>query len=219
MSSDIPDQFVKIHLLTPLTAAEEASFLSAITQPRDKYDDDYIKPVLVPWPSPTPGSVESDLVPLYKRLLAARGEDEYHTFFYFADRRSISEGSTIIAERDWYSICISDVASQQLSKIADEEGIELPTRDWHEMDGVAEALTDEIIERGVAWGREKGSCWRASFANLDIGNMSMWELVDEVHGGKTEVLLDPEWDRGPFVRRLREEMGRLKENGAWEKGE
>ncbi|WYZ43419.1 hypothetical protein EsH8_VI_001118 [Colletotrichum jinshuiense] len=75
-------------------------------------------------------------------------------------------------------------------------------------------MVDELITRGVAWGRQPGPEWKASFSNLEIGNMNMDELV-ELSGEEVHALQDADWDKQHFLKRLKEEIEKWKENGRW----
>ncbi|KAF9878289.1 hypothetical protein CkaCkLH20_04327 [Colletotrichum karsti] len=213
--SDIEPVYIKIYMLTKLTPEEEKTYLAAITAPLEEdVDDSWVRPSLVPWPCDTDGSVETDLLRLYKQRTTPNPEDDncVRPFCFFADRQSVEEGGTILVDRDLYTLRISKEASERHSALADEAGIELPARDWSRMLALMERVSEEMLGWGVAWGREPGACWRPSWMNLDISNMMMRELV-EFHGGEVKILRDPEWDSGPFVRKLKVELEKMKEEG------
>ncbi|KAF6837668.1 hypothetical protein CMUS01_04938 [Colletotrichum musicola] len=210
----LEDTFVKIYMLTKLTKAEEKNFLAAITAP-DVEPLEWVKPELVRWGSDADGTVHDDLLPLYKKRAAEEGKDA-RPFCFFADRQSVEEGGTIVAGRDWYTLCHSEEARRLMLERADEHGVELPGRDRRVLNGLERGLEGELVKRGVVWGREPGPAWMLDWANLDVVNMTLSEIV-EFHGGEVQVLIEPEWDVEMFVKRLREEVEKMKGKGNQEK--
>lgn len=129
-----PLEFVKIYMLTPLTEEEEKHFLEQINPTSVDGDTDYdstvqwIVPQLVHWTSQKDGSVEQDLLPLFKKHCNDTGNKAGEQV-WLADRQSVDEGSTIVAHRDWYSMGISTDAGEFYSKLAAEHGIEISASD------------------------------------------------------------------------------------------
>ncbi|KAL0934442.1 uncharacterized protein CTRU02_211241 [Colletotrichum truncatum] len=209
-NEEIPQEYVKIYLLTKLTPSEEANYLKAISEPVDGFDDSWLHPQLVEWTSKTDGTLEKDMLHLYKKREAER-EREYNAFYYFADRKSVDEGSTILVDRDFGTSELVKEAGELLFKLASDNGIELPAVDWSNMDDELEGLVGEMVSWGVAWGRERGPSWKSSWTNLDIGNMNIIELV-ELHGGEVKLLMDPDWDCESLLTRLRTYSVKTREN-------
>lgn len=77
-------------MLTKLTEDEEKRYLDILTAPQ--YDWDWVHPRLVPWTFDGEGTVDEDILPLYKDII-----DE-QTFCFFADRQSVQEGGTILVD-------------------------------------------------------------------------------------------------------------------------
>ncbi|KAF6788762.1 hypothetical protein CSOJ01_14943 [Colletotrichum sojae] len=209
----LEDTFVKIYMLTKLTDAEEENFLAAITAP-DVEPLEWVKPELVRWGSDVDATVHDDLLPLYKKRAAEEGKDA-RPFCFFADRRSVEEGGTIVAGRDWYTLCHSQEARRLMLEMADEHGVELPGRDRGVLNRLERELKGDLVKRGVVWGREPGPAWRLDWANLDVVNMMLSEIV-EFHGNEVQVLVDSEWDVEMFVKRLGEEVEKMKGRGEQE---
>ncbi|KAK1710679.1 hypothetical protein BDP67DRAFT_520538, partial [Colletotrichum lupini] len=199
--------FVPVYMLTKLTNEEEKAFTSAISALEEVVaeEDDYLRPKLVHWTSDVDGTVEKDLLPMNKKLeLETTLESQSH-FFFYADRRSVEDGGTIVAGHDWGILCISRRANQRFTKFCQERGISLPTGGWKSMDAIIVQLTEEIVTWGVTWGRQPGPSWKSAYQNLDLNNMQMSELIG-MHGEEINVLEDSDWDAQTFEKRLREEL-------------
>ncbi|UQC90616.1 uncharacterized protein CLUP02_16146 [Colletotrichum lupini] len=179
--------FVPVYMLTKLTNEEEKAFTSAISALEEVVaeEDDYLRPKLVHWTSDV-------------------DESQSH-FFFYADRRSVEDGGTIVAGHDWGTLCISRRANQRFTNFCQERGISLPTGGWKSMDAIIVQLTEEIITWGVTWGRQPGPSWKSAYQNLDLNNMQMSELIG-MHGEEINVLEDSDWDAQTFEKRLREEL-------------
>ncbi|KAI8271051.1 hypothetical protein K4K58_004054 [Colletotrichum sp. SAR11_239] len=203
---DIDAEYVKIYMMTKLTEEEEQKYLKSIDGTVGQDEGSWVHPKLVPWTSDTDGTTDKDLLQYYKKVKEEEGsEAEFYGFF--ADRKSVEEGGTILVDRAWYALCTSKKASEQISKLARDNGIEMTAKDWMSMPGYAEDLMDLALERGIVWGREAGSQWKSDWMNLDVSNMDTGELLED----EFEIVLDPDWDAASFWGRLREELDKSKE--------
>ncbi|OHF03075.1 hypothetical protein CORC01_01459 [Colletotrichum orchidophilum] len=211
MADKIPYEFVPVYMLTKLTDEEEKTFVSIIAAREEGVaeEDDYVRPKLVYWTADADGTIENDLVPLHRKL-EAESELDYHSFFFYADRKSVEDGGTILASRDWGTLCISKTATQKFTKFCKEKDIKLPRGGWSHIDGLIVNLTKDIITWGVTWGRQPGPQWKSSHQNLDLANMQMSELI-EMHGEQVQILEDDEWDAQGFSERLRKELDKIKD--------
>ncbi|KAL2877181.1 hypothetical protein SGCOL_007576 [Colletotrichum sp. CLE4] len=210
MADTMSYDFVTVYMLTKLTKEEE-TFTSAISAPEEGVaeEDDYLRPKLVHWTSDVDGTVEKDLLPLNKKF-ASESTLKSQSFFFYADRKSVEDGGTIVAGHDWGTLCISKRANQKFSKFCQERDISLPRGGWKEMDAFIVALTEQIITWGVTWGRQPGPYWKSAYQNLDLNNMQMSELID-MHGEEIHILEDADWDAQTLEKRLREELDKIKD--------
>lgn len=212
---------LKIYLLTRLTEEERTAYLSKLQRGIESDGGGgSIKLHLVDWPAEqeADGSVEGgDLLRLYKQHEAeeykAADPDGAALFQYFADRQSVDTDTVIQADRDWYTLICSDGAEEEITKLVEEDGgISLSEVDWH-VEGAAETFGDDLLRRGVTWGRiPVGGLW-SSWCNLDLGNMGADEII-ELFGGSMAVSRDPGWDAGVFLEKVREEVRKMKEEQA-----
>ncbi|EXF72984.1 hypothetical protein CFIO01_04690 [Colletotrichum fioriniae PJ7] len=212
MADTIEYDFVPVYMLTKLTKEEEETFTSAISALEEDVaeEDDYLRPKLVHWTSDVDGTVENDLLPMNKKLESENTLESQSHFFFYADRKSVEDGGTIVAGHDWGTLCISRRANQKFTKFCQDRGISLPRRGWKDMDAIIVELTEEIITWGMTWGRQPGPSWKSAYQNLDLNNMQMSELID-MHGEKINILEDVEWDAQTFEKRLREELDKIKD--------
>ncbi|KAK1471385.1 hypothetical protein CTAM01_16545 [Colletotrichum tamarilloi] len=212
MADTIEYDFVPVYMLTKLTNEEEEAFTSAISALEEGVaeEDDYLRPKLVHWTSDVDGTVEKDLLPMNKKLELETALESQSHFFFYADRKSVEDGGTIVAGHDWGTLCISRRANQRFTKFCQERGISLPTGGWKSMDAIIVQLTEEIITWGVTWGRQPGPSWKSAYQNLDLNNMQMSELIG-MHGEEINVLEDSDWDAQTFEKRLREELDKIKD--------
>ncbi|KAE9581516.1 hypothetical protein CGCF415_v009909 [Colletotrichum fructicola] len=205
---DIDAEYVKIYMMIKLTEEEEQKYLKSIDGTVGQDEGSWVHPKLVPWTSDTDGIPDKDLLEYYKGIKEEEGsESEFYGFF--ADRKSVEEGGTILVDRAWYALCTSKKASEQISELARDNGIEMTAKDWMSMPGYAEDLMDLALERGIVWGREAGAQWKSDWMNLDVSNMDTGELLED----KFEILLDLEWNSAPFLERLREELEKTRDHG------
>lgn len=117
------------------------------------------------------------------------------------------DGGTIVANRGWYALCNSEKANGQLYKLCKDNDVQITGGGCRNIDGLLEDPTNEVSNRGVAWGRQPGLQWKSSFVNMVIENMGLVELA-EMHGEGIHILEDPEWDANAFLTRLKEELER-----------
>lgn len=209
------DQFLKIYLLTHLAEEERAAYLSKIHGGmKSKGADDSIKPQLVDWPpKQEDGSVEGgDLLRLYKQHEAAADPDGAAGFQYFADRESVDTDTVIHADRDDYTLIFSPETVREITRLAGEHGISI-SESGGEMDGIADALADDLLRRGVMWGRIPISGLWSSWCNLYVANMGANEII-ELFGGSVGFLRDPEWDSGGFLEKMRGELRKTRQQAA-----
>ncbi|KAK7438502.1 hypothetical protein Landi51_11586 [Colletotrichum acutatum] len=204
--------FVPVYMLTKLTKEEEETFTAAISTLEEGVaeKDDYLRPKLVYWTSDVDGIVEKDLLPMNKKLELEIKLESQPYFFFYADRKSVEDGGTIVAGHDWGTLCISKKANRKFTKFCQERDISLPRGGWKGMDAIIVELTEEIIPWGVTWGRQPGPSWKSAYQNLDLNNMQMSELID-MHGEEINILEDAEWDAQAFAQRLREELDKIKD--------
>lgn len=203
---DTDPEYVKIYMMTKLTEDEEQKYLKSIDGTVGQDEGSWVHPKLVPWPSDIDGTTEKDLLQYFKKVKAEdKSESEFYGFF--ADRKSVEEGGTILVDRASYALCTSKKATEQISKLARDNGIDLNAERWMLVSDFADDLMDLALERGIVWGREAGAQWKTDWMNLDVSNMDTGELLDD----EFEILLDPEWDAAPFLGRLREELEKTKE--------
>ncbi|KAI3557303.1 hypothetical protein CABS01_10851 [Colletotrichum abscissum] len=212
MADTIEYDFVPVYMLTKLINQEEKAFTSAISALEEVVaeEDDYLRPKLVHWTSDVDGAVEKDLLPMNKKLELETTLESESNFFFYADRRSVEDGGTIVAGHDWGTLCISRRANQRFTKFCQERGISLPTGGWKSMDAIIVQLTEEIITWGVTWGRQPGPSWKSAYQNLDLNNMQMSELIG-MHDEEINVQEDSDWDAQTFEKRLREELDKIKD--------
>ncbi|KAK2599552.1 hypothetical protein N8I77_011295 [Diaporthe amygdali] len=181
------DSFVKIFLLTQLGEEKTAAYFGRF-EDRDEDGLGWVKPEFVQWSSDQgEGTMQGgDLLRLFKKTIADPDEAEFQ---YFADRQSVDTGTDI-------------------TKLAEESGITLP-EDWINMEGAIYKLMDEFTDRGVAWGRIPISAWRSSWCNADLGELHEHEFIEDC-GGTNNILRDPEWDGAGFLKKLTEEIQKIK---------
>lgn len=156
---EFEDEFFQIYMLTKLTDDEEKNFIATLLASEDGFDNDYLKPRLVHWASDEGGSIH-DVLPLFKKRKAEK-ENVHGPFYFFADRKSVDNGG-VMTDRDWYTLCISEEVCDALSKLCKEnnvQGTELEEY-WTSKEAIIEDLTEELITRGIVWGRHPGSAWR-----------------------------------------------------------
>ncbi|KAK2771265.1 hypothetical protein CKAH01_14414 [Colletotrichum kahawae] len=196
---DIDPEYVKIYMMTKLTEEEEQTYLKSIDGTVGQDEGSWVHPKLVPWTSDTHGTTDTDLLQYYKKIKEEEGS-ESEFFSFFADRKSVDEGGTILVDRAWYALCTS--------KKARDNGIEMTSKRWMSMPGYSEDLMDLALQRGIVWGRETGAQWKSDWMNLDVSNMDTGELLED----EFEILLDPEWDAAPFLAKLREELDKTQDH-------
>lgn len=209
------DQFIKIYLLTHLAEEKHAAYLSKIhSGMKIKGADDSIKPQLVDWsPKQEDGSVEGgDLLRLYKQHEEAAGPDGDAGFQYFADLQSVDTDTVIQADRDDYTLLFSPETVQEITRLAGEHGFSI-SESGGEMERIADALADDLLRRGVVWGRIPISGLWSSWCNLYVANMGANEII-ELYGGSIDLLRDPEWDSGGFLEKMRGELRKMREQAA-----
>ncbi|KAF3763641.1 hypothetical protein M406DRAFT_108678 [Cryphonectria parasitica EP155] len=217
--SQANDVVVPIYCLTTLTQAEQDSLLAALENERS--DDnaeplDFVKPKLVPWTEEKDGDI-GDLYRLYRKLIQDADEkSRIYEFFFFVDRACLGtakEGETktnktqiILAQPDAYTLQYSPATVTEMQTLLRTHGSGvLP--EWDE--GLAEELDREMLLRALTYGRLPVGMWRDAWANLDIANMDMGEMVEGFGGdgeekGVIERVDDPAWDGEAFVRRVEE---------------
>ncbi|KAJ0333769.1 hypothetical protein COL922a_010529 [Colletotrichum nupharicola] len=149
--------------------------------------------------------IDPEHVKIY--MMTKLTEEEEQKYLKSIDGTSVEEEGTILVDRAWYALCTSKKASEQISKLARDNGIEMTAEQWMSMPGYAEDLMDLALERGIVWGREVGAQWKSDWMNLDVSNMDTGELLED----EFEIVLDPEWDAASFLERLREELEKRKE--------
>lgn len=204
------DKFVKIYMLTKLTDAEEEKFLAALRAPAPSGNLGWVKPELVRWGSDADGTARDDLLRLYKKHTAEEGKNP-SGFCFFADRRSVEEGGTIVAGADWERASSEEVGGRLVLEMADKHGVELLGRDGEALARLQWDLSFELAAREVSWGRVPAQTWKTDWANLDVVEMSLAEIIRS-RGSEVQVLVDPEWDAESFVKRLKEVRGNT---GEW----
>ncbi|KPM39549.1 hypothetical protein AK830_g7005 [Neonectria ditissima] len=190
-STGPPPERVGLYCLTKLSPEQESSILNSLGS------GDMSDPFLIPWTSDEDGNLD-DLHRLYKSV-QRETEGGSWTFVFFVDRESLSEDSIILAKPDAYRLVYSREGAHELDAILKEHSSSLPSVD----DELADIFIDDLLDRALTYGRIKKENFETAWANLDIDNMDVGELVEE-SGGTLQLIEDPDWDAKAFVRKAEE---------------
>ncbi|KAK7422175.1 hypothetical protein QQZ08_009643 [Neonectria magnoliae] len=182
-----PLQRVGLYSLAKFNAEQESSILEALS-------GDLAEPFIIPWTDDKDGNLD-DIYRLYKSVEHSP-EGGSWTFVFFLDREALLDNSVIIAKLDMYTLVFSQETAQEVDHLIKEHSSSLPGLD----DALAESLIDDLSDRALTYGRVKAEDFQTTWANLDIANMDVGELV-EFSGYTLRRIPNPEWDAKGFLRK------------------
>ena len=204
-SEDIDDLFVPVYCLSKLSKGEEQHMETALQQDDDEINPlPWVKPRLVPWTQEHDGSID-DLYRLYRELRDDT-DQERSEFFFFLDRRCVEEKKVIIADPDQYTLLYANGNMQELNDLIKKHDARVPEMN----EAIVEKVVFELLDRAMTYGRIPANAFRSTWANLDIGNMGMSEIV-EMYGGTVELYRNPDWNETDFVEKAEKANTELEE--------
>ncbi|KAK7409661.1 hypothetical protein QQX98_008176 [Neonectria punicea] len=180
-----PLERVGLYCLTKFNAEQESAILDALS-------GDLAEPFLIPWTDDKDGNLD-DIYRLYKSVERSP-EGGSGSFVFFLDRETLLDSSVIVAQLDMYTLVFSPEAAQEVDHLIKEHSSSLPGLD----DVLAESLIDDLSDRALTYGRVKAEDFQSTWANLDIANMDVGELV-ELSGYTLRRIPNPEWDAKGFL--------------------
>lgn len=205
-SEEMQDEIVPVYSLTKLTTAEEDLIITAISTAVDEGDNlPWVKAKIVPWTGDAEGNID-DLYRLYRKM--RDDTDKWRgDFFFFIDRQCIEEKQVIVAQPDYYTLLYASSSTAELNEILRKHGSKISEMN----EGIVEKVMPELLERALTYGRLPAHALSSTWANLDIGNMDMFELVESYEVGKVELYYNPDWDVNDFLKKAEIADAELKE--------
>jgi hypothetical protein len=184
------DDIVSFYYLTKLTPAEEKEIIQKLDYDSDL---DWIVHRFVSWPSEVDGT-EADILRIYKQ----QNTDKY-VFHFFIDRQTLQDETIIIADQDFGALVSSDDAAADAQRRVRD--MHWDSIDYEIDEGLRHSAHDEFVGRGIAYARIGIADFSTILTNLETANMSLDDMVEV----DLSVILDPEWDPVPFLRKVEEE--------------
>ena len=203
--SNITPRHVPIYCLAKFSDAQVATFEESIMRSEEVVLA-WVQPDFVPWLSDSDG----DLSDTY-RIWNETGAGQQNHFAFFIDREGTANTSIIIAQPDaytmLYSVAANAWANESFASYISDQTLpdshsSLSNPNIHE--GYLELVCDDILgNRGLTYGRVPADAFRSVWANLNIANMGMCELV-EYHGqGKVEMVENKGWDQKAVMEKIK----------------
>ena len=206
-------QYVPVYCLTKLSDFEKSSLERCITEEGDDINQtlDWVRPEFILWNDDEDG----DLKTLYLKWCESGGGSGHHFAFYL-DREAVQNKSLIIAQPDDYTMLYArdaqDWANMLFTRYMTDKYCLGDSRlpDIPEIsDGEMELVDKDLLGgRGLNYGRVPAYGLRTVWANLDLSNMGMSELVNclgrkDVPGeGKVEMIENEDWNEIAFLEKL-----------------
>ena len=195
-NEEMEDEFVPVYGLTKLTKEEEDLILAALSTAVDEDDDmPWVKPKIVPWTGDIDGNMD-DLYRLY-RDMRDNADEETPDFFFFIDRQCLDEKKVIVAHPDHYTLLYAPRNTEDLNEILKTHGSKIPEVN----EGIVDKVMEELLERALTYGRIPAHAFRGTWANLDLANMGLSEIVEFHEVGQVELYYNPDWNVKNFIEK------------------
>lgn len=187
---------VPIYCLTKFSKDEEKLLLSALTSDESTADLlEFTEPNLVPWT----GDTDGDMHTVYRDLIKKdEPKEAVFRFFFFLDRQCLvphKDPEVIVAQPESALLLYGDDVMEECNQILREQG-STTIPEWDEQ--LSELVQVPLLQRALTYGRMPAKAFLSAWANLDLANMGLDELV-EVEGGTVEEVRNPDWDVKAFV--------------------
>jgi len=192
---EIETVIVPVYCLAIFTPSEEAILHARIAAESPALP--WVKPQFVPWASDTDGT-EADMLRIHKQP-RKDAENVWSSACFFVDRQTLHDGSFVVTSPDGYALAFSEQAAADAQQLVRD--LQWDSIDYDIDEGYRDAAFDEFIRRALTYGRIPASKFSSVWANLDIANMDVGELV-EMHGGSLKLIPDPGWDATLFLKKV-----------------